>query len=80
MPALTLDSNVYVSALIFGGKPLQIFEMGLNGRADIAISDEILEETLGIMARKFRLPPERIEQAQRYIEAATRRVTPRRAL
>jgi putative PIN family toxin of toxin-antitoxin system len=73
---ITLDSNIYISALIFGGKPLRILEMGLDGRADIAISEEILEETLGIMRHKFKLPEERVAQARQYIEAATRRVTP----
>jgi hypothetical protein len=53
---ITLDSNIYISGLIFGGKPLRILEMGLDGRADIAISEEILRETLGIMRHKFKLP------------------------
>jgi len=47
---IPLDPNIYISALIFGGKPLRILEMGLDGSADIAISEEILQETLGIMA------------------------------
>jgi predicted nucleic acid-binding protein len=71
---ITLDSNIYISALIFGGKPLLILEMGLDGRADIAISEEILRETLGIMRHKFKLPEERVAQARQYIEAAARRV------
>jgi uncharacterized protein len=73
---ITLDSNIYISALIFGGKPLLILEMALDGRADIAISEEILRETLGIMHHKFKLPEERVAQARQYIEAATRRVRP----
>jgi uncharacterized protein len=73
---ITLDSNIYISGLIFGGKPLRILEMGLDGRADIAISEEILRETLGIMRHKFKLPEERVAQARQYIEAATRRVSP----
>lgn len=76
MPAVTLDSNIYISTLIFGGKPLQILEMGLDGRADIAISDAILEETLGILRQKFGLEEERIRRSKAYIEAATRHVAP----
>jgi hypothetical protein len=64
---ITLDSNIYISALIFGGKPLRILEMGLDGRADIAISEEILQETLGIMRYKFKLPEERVAQARCYV-------------
>lgn len=51
---------------------MRILEMGLDGRADIAISEEILQETLGIMRHKFRLPEERVAQARQYIETATR--------
>jgi uncharacterized protein (DUF433 family) len=32
--------------------------MGLDGRADIAISEEILQETLGIMRRLVSVDPE----------------------
>jgi uncharacterized protein len=71
---ITLDSNIYISALIFGGKPLRILEMGLDGRADIAISEEILQETLGIMRYKFKLPEERVAQARGSISRRRRGV------
>jgi len=28
---VTLDTNIYVSALQFGGKPMQLLQMGLEG-------------------------------------------------
>jgi hypothetical protein len=40
--------------------------------AEIAISEEILQETLGIMRHKFKLPEERVAQARQYIEALPR--------
>lgn len=73
---LPLDSNIYISALIFGGKPLQVLEMGLDLRAEIAISDEILHETLGVLQQRFRLSRERLAKVESYIKAATHRVLP----
>jgi hypothetical protein len=32
---VTLDSNVYVSALQFGGKPKAVLDAGLEGEIDI---------------------------------------------
>ena len=43
---VTLDTNIYVSALHFGGKPMQLLQMGLEGELDIAVSQPILDETL----------------------------------
>jgi hypothetical protein len=42
--SITLDSNIYVSALKFGGKPLTLVEKGVSGEVDIAVSEEIIEE------------------------------------
>jgi predicted nucleic acid-binding protein len=35
---VTLDTNIYVSALHFGGKPMELLQMGLEGELDIATS------------------------------------------
>jgi predicted nucleic acid-binding protein len=59
------DSNVWVSALVFGGKPFQIIEMGLEQEINLVISPAILEETLGILKRKFAHTPSQLAEAQR---------------
>jgi predicted nucleic acid-binding protein len=38
---VTLDTNVYVSALQYGGAPMRLLEMGVNGEVEIAISQPI---------------------------------------
>jgi len=45
-----LDTNVIISAIFFGGKPLQILRAWKNGKITLIISQEILEEYLGIAA------------------------------
>ena len=64
------DSNVFVSALVYGGKPLQVLEMGLEREIHLLTSPAILEETLGILKRKFGYTPEQIADAKKRIEAA----------
>ena len=53
MKRVTVDSNIYISALRFGGKPLTILELALDGDIEISISDAILQETLRVLRDKF---------------------------
>lgn len=56
-PKLVLDSNVVISALVFGGKPREILELAVKGLVEIAISDDILEEIRGVLGgKKFQYP------------------------
>lgn len=41
---VVLDSNVWISALIWGGKPAEIIKAAENGKVCIVISEEIVEE------------------------------------
>jgi putative PIN family toxin of toxin-antitoxin system len=50
---VTLDSNIYISALVFGGKPKRVLEMAIEGRVEIAISDAIIEEVRRHLQEKF---------------------------
>ena len=64
-----------MSALKFGGKPLTLLEMALEGQVELAISDAILNETLGVLRDKFHHPPEQLKGNEAYITACTTRVT-----
>ena len=76
MERVTADSNIYVSALKFGGKPLTLLEMALEGQVELAISDAILNETLGVLRDKVQHPPEQLQGNEAYITACTTRVGP----
>ena len=54
MQGVTADTNVYVSALAFGGKPLQILEMAAQGLIRLSISDAIIQETIRVLGGKFK--------------------------
>ncbi len=56
-PLLVLDSNIYISAVLFGGKPRQIIQAALAGRIRLAVSAPMLEEITGVLqGKKFKFP------------------------
>ncbi len=65
-PHIVLDTNVLISALLFGGPPRAILEMILAGSVDCSLSLPILEELRGVLHRpKFGLSS---EQAMAVVE------------
>jgi uncharacterized protein len=48
-----IDTNVYVSALVFGGVPRSVFEHAEKGTFALAVSAAIQEETARILREKF---------------------------
>ena len=59
MPKAVLDTNVLISAIVFGGIPRKILNEVINGRLKVAISREILHEIQGILlGKKFKYPEE----------------------
>jgi predicted nucleic acid-binding protein len=53
---VTADSNIYVSALLRGGKPLELFELARFRHIELAVSDAILEETAPVLATSSGFP------------------------
>ena len=53
MISVTLDSNIYVSALQFGGIGVRLIGMARSGAIRMDISEAILAETIGVLRDKF---------------------------
>lgn len=64
---VTADSNIYISALQFGGKPLRLLTLAAEGEIHLATSDPIIEEVVRTLLVKFDWPPERVEKARQII-------------
>ncbi len=57
------DSNIYISALVFPGSQAErAFSRVLEGPDTLVLSKAILDEVLGILARKFSRDPEALSQ------------------
>jgi len=72
----TLDTNIYVSALVYGGTPLRLLHLAIEGDLEVAISQPILDETLRILREKFGWSRERLKQAETLIIGFARQVSP----
>lgn len=79
-PRITPDSNILISALVFGGNPLRLMEMALSGEVSLFVSDAILQETLRVLRVKFDLSQDRLLRARSYIENCTTQVLPSRRI
>jgi len=51
---IVIDSNVWISALVFGGKPRTIFEKVIAGGWPIVVSEEIFTEIRRVLSTKFK--------------------------
>ncbi len=76
MPSATADTNIYISSLQFGGVPRRFLEAAAEGEFRLDISDSILEETLGVLRRKFHWSPELLRDAEKDIRNYTQLATP----
>jgi uncharacterized protein len=57
VPSIVLDTNVLISAIVFGGKPREVLEKVISGTFAMAISAEMLDEFQGVLeGMKFRYP------------------------
>ena len=73
---VTFDSNVFVSALNYPGTPARILELAAVDAFRLQVSAEILDETMGILANKFRWPAQDITEAHAVLSSISQRVVP----
>jgi uncharacterized protein len=77
-PRIVLDSNVFVSAVLFGGKPREIMDVAIKGLIGIAVSDDILDEIKGVLeGKKFQFPMKSVYALIREIEDIAELVEPK---
>ena len=76
MKRVVADTNVFVSALQFGGKPKQLLDVAIDGQVDLAVSEAIIAETLRVLRDKFERAPEWLAETDRQLRVITRLVQP----
>jgi len=56
---IVLDTNVLISAILFGGKPQRVMDLVISGSVDCTLSTAILDELKDVLQRpKFGFPAE----------------------
>ncbi len=78
MNRVTLDTNIYVSAFEFGGSPMRLLQMGMDGEVEVAVSQPIIDETMRVLRIKFCWSDTDLHDALLGMESCTTKVTLRR--
>jgi uncharacterized protein len=73
---VVVDSNIYVSALVFGGMPALILRLATAGAFQLVVSETIQAEVEETLTRKFGWDAERLAQAATELWRDARHVTP----
>ena len=60
---VVFDTNVFLSALTFGGKPEVVFEMARAGQIRMVVSPSILAELASVLKNKFAWDDEDVREA-----------------
>jgi len=78
---IVVDTNVIISALLFGGNPRRVLEMVLTQTVRMAVSRKMLDEVAGVLqSRKFRYPHEAALSIVRELESISDLVVPVRRI
>jgi putative PIN family toxin of toxin-antitoxin system len=70
------DTNVYISAILFGGKSETVRTLAREGNVEPLISESILAEIAGVLKRKFHWLDWQISEAIKDTMAFTTLITP----
>ena len=69
------DSNILISALIWGGMPARLVESAILGEVELCVSQPIIDETIRVLRRKG-LDESALSEALDYIISGATVVTP----
>jgi putative PIN family toxin of toxin-antitoxin system len=74
------DTNVYISALNFGGTAEEVLALGRMGAITLLLSTPILQEIEGVLMRKFRWSARRTREATALLREFADLVKPRETI
>lgn len=77
---VVLDTNVYISAILFGRKPEEIRKLSQEGKIELLVSEAIIAEVAEVLRRKFGWESWQISQIINEIRETTTLVIPNQTL
>lgn len=76
---VVLDTNVLVSALVYGGNPRRILEVVVSGEIEMSISEPLVQELQDVLLREqFDLSPQLVRTALAEVSAVAQWVVPQK--
>ncbi len=73
---VVLDTNIYISAILFGGKCEEILKLANQNLFEVVISKKIIDEIKAVLKEKFYWTDKQISEAVKYIKEITSIVNP----
>jgi len=80
MLKVVVDTNVLISALIFGGNPDEVLKLARFGEVELYLSEFILQETTRVLRTKFHWSKEETGEAIDFLRTFSTIVTPQEIL
>ena len=78
---VVLDTNVLISAILFGGFPRKCLELAIEGEIELYISKEIIREVEGVLSReKFNIAEENLRYIISSLDSIAEFVNPKNKL
>ncbi len=77
-PKILLDTNVVISALVFGGKPKEILNHVIRFEIEAVTSPQLLSELSEVLGKKFEFSRERVQLTESLIKKCFKIVYPSR--
>ncbi len=77
---VVLDTNTYISAILFGGKPEKIRKLSKEGKIELLVSEAIIAEVAEILRKKFNWESWQISQMIDEIRETATLVIPNQTL
>ncbi len=79
-PKVVLDTNILISALIYGGKPQQIYNLIFDKRIFAITSSILLAELTEILVKKFNFDLDRIKQLEKITKRTFQVIHPKKTI
>src|SRR3972149_6360262 len=76
LPRVAIDSNIFISAFIYGGKPAACITSVYEHQVIGFVSDSIITEVLDVLTRKFNFSAYQLEETRQLIEINFLKVYP----
>ncbi|MDD5447943.1 MAG: putative toxin-antitoxin system toxin component, PIN family [Actinomycetota bacterium] len=80
MLKIVADANVYISAILFGGKPEEIIGLARQGRIELLLSGAILDQVARVLKRKFDWSDWQISEVIDELRSLAILITPKQTL
>jgi putative PIN family toxin of toxin-antitoxin system len=77
---VVFDTNVYVSALRYGGKPAKVVDLAINGDFQLLTSLSLKAELGRVLHGKFSYTPQQVSETTTSLWKHAEWITPRRRL